>query len=138
MPLLQWLFLKRGKWHEKDVIHKNMSGLQILNGSLDKGYYQGLSFWIKLLLKGYHKFIYAGNDAHGNFNIYRQIKIPMLSLYEKKEQFLSQCILEEKILPITLAKCLMYNLKEIGLKGKNKDILLTETKYIIQLTNSIK
>lgn len=90
VPLLQWLFLKRGKWREKDILHKNLSGLQILNGCLDKGYYQGLSFWIKLLLKGYHKFIYAGNDAHGNFNIYRQIKIPMLSLYEKKEQLFGE------------------------------------------------
>ena len=90
VPILQWLFLKRGKWRKKDVLHKNLAGLQILNGSIDKAYYRGLSFWIKLLLGGYHKFIYAGNDAHGNFNIYRQINIPMLSLYEKKEQLFGE------------------------------------------------
>ena len=43
-----------------------------------------------MLLDGYHKFIYAGNDAHGNFNMYRQIKTPMLSLYEKKEQLFGE------------------------------------------------
>jgi len=90
VPLLQWIFLKRGKWHNKDILHANMMGIQILNGAADKAYYKGLSIWIKLLLKGYHKFIYAGNDAHGNFNVYRQIKVPMISLYEKSEQLFGQ------------------------------------------------
>ena len=49
-----------------------------------------MKIWIRLLLDGYHKFIYAGNDAHGNFNMYRQIKTPMLSLYEKKEQLFGE------------------------------------------------
>ena len=90
VPILQWFFFKRGKWKLNDVLQKNIAGLQILNGAIDIGFNEGMKFWINILLKGYHKFIYAGNDAHGNFNIYRQIKIPMVSLYEKKEQIFGQ------------------------------------------------
>ena len=87
---LEWLFIKRGKWEWNDIINKDLSGLQILNGSYNYGFYKGLEIWIKLLLNGYKKFIYAGNDAHGNFNKYRQIKIPMITLKEKNEQILGE------------------------------------------------
>ena len=86
VPFLQWLFVKRGSWNIEDIKNNAISGLQILNGSRDKGFLDGYKIWINLLLKGYKKYIYAGNDAHGNFNIYRQIKIPMINLHEKKEQ----------------------------------------------------
>ena len=68
-----------------------LTGMQILNGSLDTGFYRGRDIWIKLLLSGYKKYIFAGNDAHGNFNIFRQIKTPMISLHEKKEQVFGEC-----------------------------------------------
>ena len=90
VPILQWFFFKRGKWKLNDVLQNNIAGLQILNGAIDTGFNEGMKFWINILLKGHHKYIYAGNDAHGNFNIYRQIKIPMVSLYEKKEQIFGQ------------------------------------------------
>jgi len=90
VPILQWLFVKRGKWFLKDILENNLAGIQIVNGDIGKGYQDGIKIWIKLLLDGYRKFIYAGNDAHGNFNIYRQIKTPMLSLYEKKEQLFGE------------------------------------------------
>ena len=61
-----------------------------MNGKLDSGYYNGKKIWINLLLKGYFKFIYAGNDAHGNFNVYRQIRIPMINLAEGKYQVLGE------------------------------------------------
>ena len=64
--------------------------IKILNGELDNVFYLSLSIWIKLLLEGYHKYIYAGNDAHGNFNQYRQISIPMLTLKEEKKQLFGQ------------------------------------------------
>ena len=67
-----------------------MIGLQILNGELDKAFYLSLRIWIKLLLEGYHKYIYAGNDAHGNFNQYRQISIPMVTIKEDKKQLFGQ------------------------------------------------
>ena len=86
VSFLEKLFLNRGKWHKKDLANKNLLGLQIVNGKMDNDYFKSYRQWISLLLDGYKKFIYAGNDAHGNFNIYRQIKIPMISIKEKKEQ----------------------------------------------------
>ena len=47
--------------------------------------------WVSLLLSGEKKFIYAGSDAHGNLNIFRQIKTPMISLREKREQIFGEC-----------------------------------------------
>ncbi len=88
--LLQRLLLRRGKWEKDDILPENMIGLQILNGELDKTFYLSLKIWIKLLLEGYHKYIFAGNDAHGNFNQYRQISIPMVSLKEQKKQLFGQ------------------------------------------------
>ena len=86
MPLLQWLLIKRGIWKREDYIAPHVSGLQIMSGSLDKGFYLGKKEWLALLREGHRKLIYAGNDAHGNFNKFRQINIPMLSLWEKSEQ----------------------------------------------------
>ena len=68
------------------LIQNNMSGLQILNGDLDESFYIGIKQWINYLLNGYKKFIFAGNDAHGNFNKYRQINIPMFSIKESNKQ----------------------------------------------------
>jgi hypothetical protein len=73
-------------WGKDDILPENMIGLQILNGELDRTFYLSVKIWVKLLLEGYHKYIYAGNDAHGNFNQYRQINIPMFTLKEKKKQ----------------------------------------------------
>jgi hypothetical protein len=38
------------------------------------------------------------------------------------EEFLWECVKQEKILPITLGKVLKYNLDEIWLKGENKKL----------------
>ena len=57
-----------------------------MNGDTGRGYQDGIKIWVKLLLNGHRKYIYAGNDAHGNFNIYRQIKIPMINLLEEETQ----------------------------------------------------
>jgi hypothetical protein len=86
VPILQKLFFKRGVWNNNDIIPDKMIGLQILNGAIDDTFFKSILIWVKLLLDGKHKYIYAGNDAHGNFNIYRQINIPMISIKEKKEQ----------------------------------------------------
>lgn len=40
------------------------------------------------------------------------------------EEFLSNCVKDEKILPITLAKILKYNLDEIGLNWNNKKLII--------------
>jgi hypothetical protein len=47
--------------------------------------------WKNLLLEGHRKFIYAGSDAHGNFNRYRQIRTPFVSLEERSTYTLGIC-----------------------------------------------
>ena len=86
VPLLERIIFKRGQWRYKDIINSKLCGFQILNGKIDNGFKNGLKIWKKILLKGYYKYIYAGNDAHGNFNTYRQIKLPMISIKEGKMQ----------------------------------------------------
>jgi hypothetical protein len=85
-PFLQKLLLNRGAWRFQQP--DRLNGFQILNGKLDIGFREGLRQWIKQLLLGKKQFIYGGSDAHGNFNRYRQIKIPMLTLLEKDEHTL--------------------------------------------------
>ena len=86
VSILQKLLLKRGIWNHKDIINNKLSGLQIVNGEMGPIFINGIKKWTKLLLSGFIKYIYAGNDAHGNFNIYRQIRLPMISLMEVKKQ----------------------------------------------------
>ena len=83
--LEKWL-LKRGGWSFGDINEKNLAGLQIFNGIYDASLKKSINRWVDILLKGHKKFIYAGNDAHGNFNRYIQIKIPfvLLKLDEKR------------------------------------------------------
>jgi hypothetical protein len=91
VPFLEWLFFKRGVWEDYDVLQKNMSGLQILNGDLDESFFNGAKEWVHYLLDGHKKFIYAGNDAHGNFNMFRQISLPMVKIKESNKQILGVC-----------------------------------------------
>lgn len=90
VPFLHKIFFNRGKWEFEDLIHEHVSGMQIFNGELDEGFYNGIKQWVKLLLNGFKKYIYAGNDAHGNFNKFRQIRIPMVSISEKDAQILGE------------------------------------------------
>ena len=91
VPFLQRLLLGRGRWENRDVRHPVICGLQILNGRLDRGFFQGVAEWKGLLLQGHRKFIYAGSDAHGNFNRYRQIRLPFLALEERRSHILGAC-----------------------------------------------
>ena len=86
VPITQKFFFKRGIWNEEDSINKDLAGFQIVNGINDRDYKISKKNWINLLLKGYKKYIYAGNDAHGNFNLFRQISMPMISIKEDKKQ----------------------------------------------------
>ncbi len=90
VPLMHKFFFKRGKWEFDDLTQNHVSGMQIFNGELDEGFYLGIKQWIKLLLNGFKKYIYAGNDAHGNFNKFRQIRLPMISINEKDAQILGE------------------------------------------------
>lgn len=80
---LEKFFIRRGRWSDEDVRSDGVHGLQILNGIDDESFADGLRQWVRLLLKGEKLFICAGNDAHGNFNRYRQVGIPMYRLEER-------------------------------------------------------
>ena len=63
-----------------------LSGIQFANGQLSGGFKEGYRQWIKALLQGKRLFALAGNDAHGNFNRFRQIGIPFLKIHEMEHQ----------------------------------------------------
>lgn len=81
-PALEWLLLRRGQWEWPDYQHERLNGLQIWNGALT-GMHEGLARWRELLLRGKKIFVIAGNDAHGNFNRFRQVEIPHLKMREQ-------------------------------------------------------
>lgn len=85
------LLLKRGQWELEDMEVDGVAGFQILNGEFGKVFDDGLDSWIRVLLTGAKKFICAGNDAHGNFNRFRQVKHPMLSLWERDANVFGKC-----------------------------------------------
>ena len=61
-------------------------GYRFLNGAADDAFVHGLECWITLLLRGRKIFIAAGNDAHGNFNRFKQIGIPFFTIREHGRQ----------------------------------------------------
>lgn len=85
-PWLQKLLIRRGKWELPDYAHSALAGLQVWNGRDDKYLAKGLEVWKNLLLRGRQLFIYAGNDAHGNFNRFRQIGFPFFTFREMKNE----------------------------------------------------
>ncbi len=81
VPRLERLLLGRGNWSLADLAHTRLNGLQFWNGKA-LGEEEGFAHWRKLLLEGRKLFAIAGNDAHGNFNRYRQIAWPCLTMAE--------------------------------------------------------
>ena len=86
VPFLQRVLLNRGKWSEKDMADSKLSGIQFANGQLSGGFKEGYLLWINALLQGRRLFALAGNDAHGNFNRFRQIGIPFIKIHEMEHQ----------------------------------------------------
>jgi hypothetical protein len=86
VPLLQRLLLGRGIWNDNDLGLENLTGMQVINGRLDSAFQEGYRAWTRLLLKGKKLLAIAGNDAHGNFNRFRQIGIPFLTIRESSDQ----------------------------------------------------
>lgn len=81
-PLLQKLLLRRSVWTDADYRLKGLDGVQFWNGDKEQFLRYGLKAWITLLLDGYALTLVAGNDAHGNFNRFRQIGTPHVSMRE--------------------------------------------------------
>ncbi len=86
ISFLQRLLLRRGKWLQQDFIHPQLTGIQFVNGYVSDGFWEGYRQWIEALLEGKQIFVLAGDDAHGNFNRFRQIGIPFLKIRETGHQ----------------------------------------------------
>lgn len=86
VSFVQSLLLNRGQWTLNDFLSENIHGIQFINGTLTNGFSKGYNLWVKLLLQGARLALFAGNDAHGNFNRYRQLKIPFFLLHESSMQ----------------------------------------------------
>lgn len=86
IPFLQKLTLRRGNWQLKDYLQSKIKFLQIINNSDLSSIERSVNYWRNLLLQGHKFFILAGNDAHGNFNVMRQIKIPYWKLFASDHQ----------------------------------------------------
>lgn len=84
VPILQRVLLHRGPWLERDIRLPGLLGVQFANGSR-RGFQRGLQQWTRALLEGHRLIAVAGNDAHGNFNRFRQIGIPFFKIRESGE-----------------------------------------------------
>lgn len=80
-PWLERWLIRRGRWEAADS--RLVSHLQVLNGSDNGAFREGIREWIRRLCAGERVFLAAGNDAHGNFNRFRQVRTPMHALHEK-------------------------------------------------------
>ncbi|MEZ4746182.1 MAG: CehA/McbA family metallohydrolase [Calditrichia bacterium] len=99
-PVSQKAVLNRGFWRRDDRHLPALCGWQLLNGRKDVFYDYGFEKWREALLSGKQIGIFAGTDAHGNFNNFRQVKIPLLQMIFHRQQLLGQTrtgiFLEEK------------------------------------------
>lgn len=80
--MLEKLLVSRGKWEPNDLTVSRLDGWQILTGDRGSDFDRGISEWVKALGRDERRYIYAGNDAHGNLNRFRQVRIPMIKLWE--------------------------------------------------------
>ncbi len=129
VPLLQRLLIGRGEWSDVDLLHENLNGLEFANGEFGEGFVNGHKSWIKALLRGKKIFTIAGNDAHGNFNRFRQIGIPFFRIKELNRQlfgrmrtgvFLDKAISEDAILQALKAgRSIICDGPVVNLKVKN-------------------
>ncbi|MEJ2635859.1 MAG: CehA/McbA family metallohydrolase [Calditrichia bacterium] len=89
-PFSQQIILRRGEWDKTDCSRPEIRTLQILNGNDPATLLRGMELWKDLLLQGRHVGIAAGNDAHGNFNCYRQVSLPFLKMVYSKDHLLGK------------------------------------------------
>ncbi|MCE5250487.1 CehA/McbA family metallohydrolase [bacterium] len=80
--LLERLILSRGVWTQSDLELPGLTALQIHNGIRDKGFYEGMKAWIRLLLMGRKVYAFGGSDAHGDMNRRRRTTLPLCAVGE--------------------------------------------------------
>ncbi len=86
IPFAQKLTLRRDSWQPEDFVNGDIKFLQIINSASTDEIDNNILKWTQLLLQGKKYFILAGNDAHGNFNVMRQIKSPFWKLFSSSKQ----------------------------------------------------
>ncbi|MBL7149753.1 MAG: PHP domain-containing protein [Candidatus Cloacimonetes bacterium] len=86
ISFLQKLTLRRGNWSIDDYQNSGIRFLQLINTSHFPDVLKAVNHWRSLLLQGNRFYILAGNDAHGNFNVMRQIKTPFWKLFTSHDQ----------------------------------------------------
>jgi hypothetical protein len=103
--LLQRLFLSRGAWSASDA-REGIDALQAFNNGLTVSWEKAKRLWLCMLQDGFRVPIIAGNDAHGDFNRYRAVKQPFLSISEDFQRFMGygktgiygQCTTQDQVL----------------------------------------
>jgi len=88
--LFQRIILSRGSWLENDMAGK-IDAVQAVNNGFGTSWGISKSLWIRELLKGHRLPLVAGNDSHGDFNRYRYISVPLVSISENFNRYLSYC-----------------------------------------------
>ncbi|MBN2281169.1 MAG: CehA/McbA family metallohydrolase [Candidatus Marinimicrobia bacterium] len=81
--------LKRGEWNSRDFTDK-LAGYQILNGKKGDEFEKGKQVWVEKLLSGKKLQVFAGTDAHGNFNYNLSIKYPLLATEKTDEHIFGE------------------------------------------------
>jgi hypothetical protein len=145
VPILQKLLLGRGQWTWDDFQHERLIGIQFANGTHEAGFRTGLTTWIRLLLSGRRIFAYGGNDAHGNFNRFRQLKIPFVTLQENNRQlfgmfrtgvFLDGPLSEESVLnALQHGRCIVTDGPALNLRLL-QDTMTTRIGSTLSLSNA--
>jgi len=90
IPIMQKLTLRRGSWSKEDYNNNDIKFLQVINSAKTSEIKHSINAWKELLLNGNKYFLIAGNDAHGNFNVMRQIKSPFWKLFSSQKQVFGQ------------------------------------------------
>ncbi len=90
IPFMQKLTLRRGNWSNEDYTDSGINFLQVINSADPDDVKHSIESWIELLLNRNKYYLIAGNDAHGNFNVMRQIKYPFWKLFSSKKQVFGQ------------------------------------------------
>jgi hypothetical protein len=86
--MLERLLLGRGSWDAVDVSEK-VDIFQALNNGFVRSWFRARRLWIELLLSRRRLPLAAGNDSHGDFNRYRSVGVPFLSVHEDPRRYLS-------------------------------------------------
>ena len=119
VPTMQKLTLRRGNWCENDYKNSGIKFLQVINSAETSEIKRSMNAWKELLLKGSKYFLIAGNDAHGNFNVMRQIKSPFLKLFFSQKQVFGQFFTAFK-----------YNLNDPVAGLKNGEVIVSNGPFL--------